>query len=74
MMAGKKTKTVSVRLSEENYQQLKKQAEADHKTVTAYVKWLIINELNNYIDPRVTDLRICPKVLSEKEIKGIYKK
>lgn len=74
MITGKRIKTVSIRLREEDYQQLKKQAEADHKTVTAYVRYLIINKLNNYIDPSVTDMQFYPKALPEKKIKKSYKK
>ena len=74
MITGKRIKTVSIRLSEENYQQLKKQAEVDYKTVTAYVRYLIINKLNNYIDPCVTDMQFYPKALLKKEIKKSYKK
>ena len=67
-------KTISIRITEETHQQLKKLAEADHRTVSAYIEWLIIQKLSHYVAPDVTNLQIYPKVLSEEEIKEIYKK
>lgn len=38
-------KTISIRLAEETHKQLKKLAEADHRTVSAYIEWLLLKTI-----------------------------